>query len=106
MMDNANTTYCRSSLTNYTSLHRVVNQDKFVGCLQETILHWITPSVLLLFGVFELNYYFSKRNPNRNIPFNRLNIAKLISIATLIAIHLCQIVISYTTTFNHPDKNN
>ena len=105
-MDNANTTYCRSSFTNYTSLHRVVNQDEFVGCLQETILHWIPPSILLLFGVFELNYYFSKRNPNRNIPFNRLNISKLISIATLIAIHLCQIVISYTTRHNHPDKNS
>lgn len=87
--------YCQNAFFNYTNLSHTVNHEDFSGCLQETILHWIPPSVLLLFGVIEFFYYFSNKNVNRNIPFNRLNVSKLIFIATLILIHLCQISIFY-----------
>ena len=95
-MEESNSTYCQNSFLNYTTLHQVVNHSEFVGCLQETILHWIPPAVLILFGVFEFSRYFSSKNVNRNIPYNRLNVSKLVFTGILILIHLCQIVFFYT----------
>lgn len=93
-----NMTYCQSALSNYTNLYGVFSHEEFNGCLQETILHWIPPLVLILLSIFELSYYFSKQNVNRNVPFNKLNITKLICISILIIIHLSQIIISFTHT--------
>ena len=93
---NENNTDCQHSFSNYTTLKDAVNHSQFVGCLQETILHWIPPSVLLLFGVFELSYYLSHKNTNRNVPYNWLNVIKLTSIASLVLIHLSGITLFYT----------
>ena len=95
-MEESNSTYCQNSFLNYTTLHQVVNHSEFVGCLQETILHYLPPAVLLLFGVFEFSRYFSSKNVNRNIPCNRLNVSKLVFTGILILIHLCEIVFFYT----------
>ena len=97
--------YCQSAFLNYTNLSHTVNHEDFSGCLQETILHWIPPSVLLLFGVFEFFYYFSNKNVNRNIPFNIRNVSKLICVTTLIIIHLCQILLFYAEVIVDENKS-
>ena len=99
-----NITYCQSAFSNYTNLYGVFSHSEFNGCLQETILHWIPPLILLLFGIFEISYYFSKQNVNRNVPFNKLNVSKIIFISVLIVIHLSQIAIFFSGTIDHPKK--
>ena len=84
-------TYCQSAFSNYTNLYGVFSHMEFNGCLQQTILHWIPLSVLILLGLFEICYYFSKQNVNRNVPFTKLNVSKLICTTVLIIIHLSQI---------------
>lgn len=86
-----NITYCQSAFSNYTNIYGVFSHMEFNGCLQETILHWIPPSILIILGIFEISYYFSKQNVNRNIPCTKLNVSKLICISVLIIIHLSQI---------------
>ena len=97
-----NSTYCQSAFSNYTNLYGVFSHLEFNGCLQETILHWIPPLMLILFGIFEISYYFSKQNVNRNVPFNKLNVSKIIFISVLIVIHLSQIGIFFGGTIEQP----
>ena len=64
----------------------------FTNCFQKTVLCWTPITVFLFFCFFELPKYFSPRNVNRHIPWNVLNITKLVVTASLVVVNVAEII--------------
>ncbi len=72
----------------------VSDTPDFTACFLKTVLSWTPMVVLFLLGPLELRQCL--RSKDRNIPWNWLNISKLVVTIGLIAVAIAQLVIVMT----------
>ncbi|XP_037025227.1 multidrug resistance-associated protein 1 isoform X2 [Bradysia coprophila] len=73
--------FCGSEFWNVNTTWRTDNPD-FTVCFQRTVLVWTPCAVLWVFSLLDI--FYIRKAMNRNVPWNALNVSKLIGTGALI----------------------
>lgn len=76
------------------------NDPDFTPCFQKTILLWLPCALLWAFSFLDI--FYIRSSINRNVPWNFLNVTKLLFTGALILLSIIDLVIAI---INHDDRD-